>query len=163
MHSEDSMTCEPLATGPGEAVLRLAVSQVDPTLTAEYVRDVTAELIAEFASVSGDFDPVHVDADYALTSHYGRLIAHGALMVALMSTASSILSATIAEAVGHSNLSLGYDRVRFTAPVFAGDVITTAIRITELQPERFRVVCDLECRNEQGQIVAVAGHIMRFV
>ena len=163
MDSEDAIIREAVAPVVDDAALRLAVSQVDPTLTAEYTRHVTAQLISAFAELSGDFDPVHVDADYAATSHYGRLIAHGALMVGFMSTASSILSARIAAAVGRPNLSLGYDRVRFTAPVFADDVITTQIRIVALQPERFRVVCDVECHNEAAQTVAVAGHLMRFV
>ena len=143
--------------------LQLAVSKIDPTLTATYVRDVTAELIAEFAQVTGDFDPVHVDLEYASNSHFGRLIAHGALLVGFMSAASSILSQEIAVAIAHPNLSLGYDRVRFTAPVFAGDTVTTNIRIAELQPEHLRVVCNVDCRNERDEVVAVAAHIMRLV
>jgi 3-hydroxybutyryl-CoA dehydratase len=161
--SENTVERRALDAGADDDAIRVAVSHVDPTLMAEYKRHVTAQLIAQFAEVSGDFDPVHVDADYAAASHYGRLIAHGALMVGFMSTASSILSATIAEAVGRPNLSLGYDRVRFIAPVFVGDVITTRISVVELQPERFRVVCDLRCHNQADQTVAVAGHIMRFV
>lgn len=142
---------------------RLAVSKVDPTLSATYVRDVTTELIAEFARVSGDFSPLHLDSDYASKTPFGRSIAHGALMVGFMSTAQTILSEDIEAAIGHSNVSLGYDRLRFPAPVFAGDTITTSIRIIELQPEKLRVVCHVECRNEQGQVVAAANHIMRFV
>jgi 3-hydroxybutyryl-CoA dehydratase len=145
------------------AEIRLAVSRVDPALTASYSREVTTELIADFARVTGDHDPIHVDPEYAATTEFGRVIAHGALMVGFMSTASSILSETIASAVGHPNLSLGYDRVRFTAVVFAGDVVTTKIWITEVLPERLRVMCDVECRNERDQVVAVASHIMRFV
>jgi 3-hydroxybutyryl-CoA dehydratase len=147
----------------GVAGIRLAVSRVDPALTATYSREVTAELIADFARVTGDHDPIHVDPEYAATTEFGRVIAHGALMVGFMSTASSILSETIAAAVGHPNLSLGYDRVRFIAVVFAGDVITTKIWITAVVPEKLRVICDVECRNERDQVVAVAGHIMRFV
>jgi 3-hydroxybutyryl-CoA dehydratase len=150
------------ASGSVEEI-SLAVSEVDPTLSATYVRVVTTELIAEFARVSGDFSPLHLDSDYASKTPFGRSIAHGALMVGFMSAAQTLLSEDIEAAVGHSNVSLGYDRLRFPRPVFAGETITTTIRVVELQPQKLRIVCDVECRNELDQVVAVASHIMRFL
>lgn len=155
------MSPKPLAGNIAE--IQSAVSRIDPALTATYSREITAELIADFARITGDNDPIHIDPDYAARTEFGQVIAHGALMLGFMSTASSLLSESIAAAIGHPNLSLGYDRVRFTAVVFAGDTITTKIWITDLQPEKLRAICDIECRNQNNQVVAVSSHIMRFV
>lgn len=143
--------------------IRVAMSKIDLSLTWTYTRHVTSELIADFARVSGDDAPLHLDADHAATNMFGRPIAHGALLVGFMSGAQTLLCESVEPQVGRSSVSLGYDRVRFTAPVFAGDNVATSIRIVELQPEKLRLVCHLECRNDDGQVVAAASHIMRFI
>jgi 3-hydroxybutyryl-CoA dehydratase len=58
--------------------------------TAEYWRDVTAELIARCAEVSGDDHLIHLDADYGATTPYGRRIGHGAVLVEFMSVRRQI-------------------------------------------------------------------------
>lgn len=146
-----------------ESQLREAIGRIDVTTESEYVRDVTADLIQDYARVSGDYHPLHVDEEYARRTPYGRLIAHGAMLVGFMSTASTLLSEAIEADIGHSNVSLGYDRLRFVAPVFAGDTITTRIRITELQPMKLRVICEEKCVNQQGETVAIGSHVMRFI
>lgn len=146
-----------------EAAIRGAISRIDGSAVAEYEREVTAELISDYARISGDYHPLHVDQEYATRTPYGRLIGHGAMLVGFMSTASTLLSEAIEAEIGHSNVSLGYDRLRFVAPVFAGDAITTRIRITELQPERMRVICEETCINQDGETVAVGSHVMRFI
>jgi acyl dehydratase len=143
--------------------MRDAIARIDTSLQSEYVRDVTADLIRLYAEVSGDFHPIHVDADYAAATSYGKPIAHGAMLLGFMSTASTILSERIEEDIGYPNVSLGYDRVRLIAPVFAGDRITTRISIESLQPERYRVICEEICLNQDGETVAVAQHVMRFI
>ena len=143
--------------------IRAALDQIDRRATAEYVREVTAELIAMFADVSGDCHRLHLDAEYAAATPYGRRIAHGAMLVGFMSTASTMLSEEIERQVGRANVSLGYDRVRFLAPVFEGDTIRTRISIVGTDRERLRVICDETCVNQAGETVAVAQHLMRFI
>ena len=131
--------------------------------SASYRRDITGNLISIYAEASGDFHRLHMDAEYARSTPWGKRIAHGSMMVGFMSTASTILSEEIEKETGHANVSLGYDRVRFIAPVFEGDTIDTAISVKELQPDRARVLCDVTCTNQAGETVAVATHIMRFI
>lgn len=140
-----------------------AVASIDPDQRATYVREVTTGLVEQFAFVSGDDHPLHVDEEYARSQHYGRVVAHGAMLVGFMSTASTLLSRRIEEQIGYANVSLGYDRLRFVAPVFAGDTITTRITIRELQPERARVICEEICVDQDSNLVAVGVHVMRFV
>src|SRR5579884_1076009 len=54
-------------------------------LRAEFTRDVTPEDVRAFAANSGDFNPLHIDPDYAAGSTYGGCIAHGAFQVGLAS------------------------------------------------------------------------------
>ena len=143
--------------------IRAAMDRIELTARSEYTRAVTAELIALFAEVSGDDHPLHLDADYAAATQYGRRIAHGAMLVGFMSTASTVLSEAIEAEIGRPNVSLGYDRLRFILPVFEGDVITTRIGILSVDRARLRVVCEETCVNQAGKTVAVGHHIMRFI
>jgi 3-hydroxybutyryl-CoA dehydratase len=143
--------------------IRAAIERIDPASSAKYVREITAELIATFAHASGDCHRIHLDADYAAQTPYGRRIAHGALLVGFMSTASTLLSEDIERQIGCANVSLGYDRVRFLAPVFEGDTVKTEIRIVSSDPARLRVICEETCTNQSGETVAVAQHLMRFI
>ena len=85
------------------------------------------------------------------------------MLVGFMSTASTILSETIERDFGFTNVSLGYDKLRFIKPVFAGDTITTTISIADVQREKLRVICDERCVNQSGVTVAVGLHVMRFI
>ena len=112
-----------------------------------------------FAGITGDFFKLHVNEEVMQASRFGTRIAHGALVVGFMSTASSMMITRS----GGDAVSLGYDRVRFTAPVFIGDTITVTYRIAALQPARYRALADVTVTNQRGETVAVATHILRYL
>ena len=60
-------------------------------------------------------------------------------------------------------MSLGYDRVRFIAPVFIGDTVTLTYTIAEIDPQKGQSLADIEVMNQNGVRVAVARHILRWV
>jgi acyl dehydratase len=140
-----------------------AIRQVALGRSASFTREISGDLISLYAEVSGDFHRLHMDAEYALSTPWGKRIAHGTMMMGFMSTASTILSEEIEAETGRSNVSLGYDRVRFVAPVFDGDTIVSQISVSELLPERGRIICNVTCTNQNGDTVAAAVHIMRFI
>jgi len=109
-----------------------------------------------YAGISGDFSPNHVDEVYMAGGRYGHRIAHGTLLLGFMSAAS-------ARMVLGRTATVGYDRVRFMAPVFFGDTITTEYVIREYNPEKRRVYADVTCRNQDGTLVASAVNIRAFV
>jgi len=129
----------------------------------EFHKTVTDADITLYAGLVGDFHRLHLDDEYAKRTTYGRRIAHGAMLLGFMSTASTILSDRLEERVPQPNVSLGYNKVRFTGPVFVGDTITTTITVTEKLDEQDRVLCDERCVNQRGELVAVAEHVMKFV
>lgn len=116
-----------------------------------------------FAGITGDFSGNHVNEAFMQRSRYGRRIAHGVLVVGFMSTCSTLM---IEKAGGPNTeetpVSLGYDRIRFLGPVFIGDTVTVTYRIAEIDPERRRSRAELEARNQDGELLAVAQHILKW-
>jgi 3-hydroxybutyryl-CoA dehydratase len=97
-------------------------------------------------------------------STYGRRIAHGALMVGYMSTASTLMiDKSLSQGIDSTPVSLGYDRVRFLAPVFLGDTIEVTYTISEVDEERRRTRATVEVRNQSGTLVAVSEHLLKWV
>ena len=130
----------------------------------EFSKTVSESDVYLFAGISGDFAPNHVDEQYMSKTSYGRRIAHGALLIGFMSTTSTMLvqqHAGISE--DETPVSLGYDRIRFTAPVFFGDTVRVVYTIAEIDPARNRSRSKIEVTNQHGETVAVAEHILKWV
>ncbi|MCI0755563.1 MaoC family dehydratase N-terminal domain-containing protein [Roseomonas vastitatis] len=128
----------------------------------EFSRTISAADIIAFAELSGDHDPLHVDADYARTTTFGRCIAHGAHVMGLVSTASSMMSRRAVErGCTGTPVSAGYDRIRFTLPVFAGDALTTLYNVEEVGEDRTR--SRFQVLNQDGKLCVAGTHILRWI
>ena len=97
--------------------------------TTSFSKTVGEYDVYAFAGISGDFAPNHVNRAYMEKSSYGRLIAHGALLVGYMSTCSTQMAMASRTDTSVTGVSLGYDRMRFLAPVFFGDTITVSYTV----------------------------------
>jgi acyl dehydratase len=132
--------------------------------TVSFSKTVGETDIYLFAGITGDFAGNHVNEEYMKKSRYGRRIAHGALMVGYMSTASTMMiDRAVREGIDATPVSLGYDRVRFVGPVFINDTITVTYSITAIERERDRTRAKVEVTNQSGETVAVAEHILAWV
>jgi len=131
--------------------------------TARFSKTVGEYDVYGFAGITGDFSPNHVDKAYMEKSTYGRLQAHGALLVGYMSTASTLVIANTRETESETPVSLGYDRIRFLAPVYFGDTVTVEYRIAAIDPERRRATGDITIKNQEGTLVAIGTHILKWV
>ena len=117
-------------------------------------RTITETDIALFSAVSGDWSPLHNDAAYAANGPFGTRIAHGLLLVSMMTGLAPIS--------GQAVVALyGFDRVRFVNPVLLGDTITYTSKIAGLQSKGDgRGLADVEFQIcNQHQNVCVAGTI----
>jgi acyl dehydratase len=132
--------------------------------TVSFSKTVGETDIYMFAGITGDFAGNHVNEEYMKNSRYGKRIAHGALMVGYMSTASTMMiDASVRRGIDSTPVSLGYDRVRFVGPVFINDTITVTYSIKEIDRERDRTRAAVEVTNQTGETVAVAEHILAWV
>ena len=112
----------------------------------ELRKTVTQEQINRYAKASGDFNPIHLDAQFAAASAFGRIVAHGMLVLAF-------LSEMMTTAFGSAWLQSGQLKVRFRAPAYPGDEVTTFGQVTKVvdQQRGRQAVCAVGCRNQQGE------------
>ena len=114
--------------------------------SAEISKTITETDITDFAKVTGDFNPVHLDQAYAEKTIFKGRIAHGLLSVGLL---SNVLGNILP---GHGTIYLSQE-VKFLAPVRIGDTITARVEVMELIPEKNRVKFRTTCINQEGKIV----------
>ncbi|HLY27964.1 MAG TPA: MaoC family dehydratase [Aggregatilineales bacterium] len=121
--------------------MRLEVGQ-----RASRTRKVSAEDIELFARASGDTNPIHLDESYAATTQFKHRIAHGML------TASFISAVLASDLPGPGGIYLGQD-LKFKAPVFIGDEITTTVEVIKYREDRRIATCQTTCTNQDGKVV----------
>lgn len=114
--------------------------------SAQISKKITETDIADFARVTGDFNPVHLDQAYAEKTMFKGRIAHGILSVGIIST---ILGNILP---GHGTIYLSQE-VKFLAPVRIGDTITARVEVLELIPEKNRAKFKTTCINQDGKVV----------
>ena len=110
--------------------------------THEFERTFTAEDVRRFAELSGDEQPRHTDPDDG-----GRLLVHG------------LLTATMPTKVGGDLEVLAREMTfQFRRPVYTGDTITCTwtCREVEERGDRYDVVADVVCEDDDGEVVLVA-------
>jgi acyl dehydratase len=112
-----------------------------------------------FAGLTGDLSPNHVDEEYMRKTKYGRRIAHGALIVGLMSHASTKIITDLPGTI----VSYGYDRIRFPAPCFLGDTVTISYEIVERDEAAMKTFARVTATSQRGDVVAAATHILKVV
>ncbi len=109
-------------------------------------RRITQEGIRGYAEASGDYNPVHVDEEYARATPFGGTIAHGMLVLAY-------LSEMMAGAFGHDWLAGGRLKVRFRAPARPGDTLTARAESRQARQASGERVFEygIECCNQRGE------------
>lgn len=136
---------------------------VKPGDSVTFAKTVGESDIYLFAGITGDFAVNHVNEHYMARSKYGRRIAHGVLLMGFMSTCSTMMIEKSAGTAGDETpVSLGYDKVRFLGPVFINDTVTLTYTIAEIDPAKRRSYSDIRVVNQNGDLVAVARHILAW-
>src|SRR5678815_5182984 len=103
-------------------------------------REVTDELVRKFAEVSGDYNPIHLDEEFAKTTRFGRRIAHGML-------SGAFISAVLGYEFKERKIVYLSQTMRFTAPTFIGDTITTTATVTKIRADKPIVTIETVCTN----------------
>ena len=107
-------------------------------------RTITESDIVQFAGLSGDFNPLHTDKEYAQKSKFGQRIAHGALTFSVMTGLWDSLGFLRDTVIAF----YGVDRMRFVNPVHIGDTLHLELEISEKQ------------EREQGGLITVSNKVI---
>jgi 3-hydroxybutyryl-CoA dehydratase len=123
---------------------RWEVSQPLPELS----KSVSQEDINLYARASGDFNPIHIDPEFARRTPLGGTVAHGMLILAYVSQMLTL-------AFGRDWLNAGSLNVRFKAPARPGDTVRIEGKVAKIEEEADGklVSCQLSCTNQNGEVV----------
>lgn len=111
-----------------------------------------ADIVA-FAEVSGDKNPVHLDADYAAKTMFKERIAHGMLSAAYISAVFGM------QMPGPGAIYMS-QTLQFKAPVKIGDTVMTTVKVTELVPEKKRAKFECVCAVDGKPVVVGEAMLM---
>jgi 3-hydroxybutyryl-CoA dehydratase len=121
--------------------------EIEVGQTASYSKHISEQDIQLFAAVSGDVNPVHLDAEFAATTPFKERIAHGMLTGAIVSAALAI------ELPGPGTIYLGQS-LRFRLPVKIGDEVTIHLEVTGKRDDKRFVTLQCTAVNQKGKKVA---------
>lgn len=116
-----------------------------PGSIGKVTRTITDDLVREFAALSGDTQPLHLDEAYAAQTRFGNRIAHGALLVGMV---SAVLGVDMADGEA-TVIFLGLE-ISFTNPVFIGDQVTAQCEVTHVREDKPIVTLRVNASNQDG-------------
>ncbi len=123
---------------------------------AKLSRTITENDILLFAQVSGDHNPIHLDAEYAERSFFGKRIAHGFLV-------GSLISAVLGNDLpGPGSIYLSQS-LRFLAPIHIGDTVTVTVKVMALRDDKRIVTLHTVCANQHGTPVLSGEATIKYM
>ncbi|MCW5724650.1 MAG: MaoC family dehydratase [Maricaulaceae bacterium] len=131
----------------------LALEDLSIGQSAELTRLVDDRTVMDFAAVSGDHNPLHVDEEYAKASPFRGRIAHGALI-------ASYLSGVLGNQLpGPGAIFLRMD-INFQRPVRVGDTVTARARVEAVDVKSRLVTLDCDCRVGDRTVMTAKATVM---
>lgn len=126
----------------------IVIEDLEIGMSRSVSKTIGDEEIEMFAQLSTDYNPVHMDDDYAQDTIFGGRIAHGMLTAGLV-------SAVIGEQLpGHGTVYLKQD-LTFMAPVRPGDHVEAVVTVAQIDYAKRRVTLDCKC--SVGDMVVLKG------
>lgn len=116
---------------------------------------VTDEVVKGFAKISGDYNPIHLDEDFAKATQFGKRIAHGMISGAL-------ISAVLGDEMKDLNVIYLSQTMKFLKPVFIDDTVTVTATVTEVRDDKPIATVETICTNQAGNTV-VAGEAVIMI
>lgn len=113
---------------------------------ASMTKTISESDVYAFAGVTGDFNPLHVDATFAKTTIFKERIAHGML-------SAGLISAVLGTALPGANTIYMGQELAFRAPVKFGDTITATVELAEKIEAKHRLIFRTTVVNQDGTLV----------
>ena len=121
-----------------EGITTVFIEDIEVGQSASFEKRLDETTVRAFAEISGDFNPVHLDAEFAAGTRFGRPIVHGMLTASLISTVVGT------RLPGRGSIYVS-QTLKFIAPVYVGDVVRAQAVVREVMASRRRVVLDTRC------------------
>lgn len=118
-------------------------------------KQITDAVVRGFAELSGDFNPIHLDEEFAKTTQFGKRIAHGMISGAL-------ISAVLGNEFRGLKIVYLSQTMKFTAPVFIDDTVTATATVTNIREDKQIITLETICTNQVEKIV-VKGESMIMI
>jgi 3-hydroxybutyryl-CoA dehydratase len=120
---------------------------------ASWTKTIAESDVNAFAELIGDFNPIHMDAEFARKSRFGGRIAHG------MFTGGLISAVLGNELPGPGSIYLS-QQLKFLAPVYIGDSITAVVEVAAWRPDKRIITLKTDCYNQDNEPVATGEAVL---
>jgi 3-hydroxybutyryl-CoA dehydratase len=135
-------------------VRSLTIGELSIGDAASFRKTISESDVYLFAGITGDLNPVHVDAEFAKTAPFGARVAHGPLTFSLCAG----LLGTELPGVGTIAVT---NEVAYEAPVYIGDTIAVRVEVAALDAERNRATMAVTWHNQDDQQVASGTMVVK--
>ena len=129
-----------------ETALLTDFAAIQPGDRAAIVKRFGEEDVAAFAALSGDYNPLHMESEFAERTRFGRRVVHGMLVASYVSTLVGM------RLPGAGALWM-QQNFRWRNPVFLGDTVEFALEVTQKSPGARLLVFRISATNQNGQAV----------
>lgn len=102
--------------------------------------------VAAYAKITGDYNPLHFDEEFAKGTKFGRLVVQGGLT-------SGILNALVAEDLPGPGTVFMSQELKYVAPVFVGDTITGEVEVLKVHETKPVTQVKVAVRRADGELV----------
>lgn len=116
--------------------------------SAQFTRDITAEMMQNFLRITGDNNPLHIDDEYATRYGFKSRVCYGELSAAMFSTLAGVY-------LPGERCLLHSVESRFKFPVYIGDTLTVFGRITETNDTFKEIVVKARITNQDNKVVTI--------
>ncbi len=124
-----------------------SIDEIEIGESASFSKTISESDIYLFAGITGDFNPMHVNEEFAKKTPFGGRVAHGGIAMCLIAP----VLGTMLPGMGTIALST---YCRFKAPVFPGDTVTAKATVADIDLKNNKVKMDCLWTNQGGVIVA---------
>ena len=127
-------------------VIQRPYKEIEIGETASITKSITEADVVNFAGITGDYNPMHVDIEYAKASMFGGRLAHGMLTASFIST---VLGTCLP---GKGALYLGQE-VRFLKAVMMGDTVTASAEVIAKEDTKQILTIKTVVTNQRNEVV----------
>ena len=123
---------------------------------ASFTKIATVEIVKQLAQISGDFNPIHFDENYAAQTKFGQCIAHGLFCLGMISKVIGM------ELPGKGTIFVN-ERLDYKSPVYINDTITAEVKIISIDECKHLIEVEIKCSNQDNTVVLDGTCLLKLI